>query len=138
VPRAELACGRVGDDGDVMGAQSVRLALRLLSGRAGCMAANCCTCMAWGIVPHMRRLWCSCREPSLRVRAHRPVRADLVMRGGDFLCEVETCRVRQRLVVGVHLVGNWSEMQPTGRRLDVLPVWVLTKVLTPPCPESLP
>jgi hypothetical protein len=34
-------------------------------------------------------------------------------------------------------MGNWSEMQPTGRRLDVLPVWVLTRVLTPPCRESL-
>jgi hypothetical protein len=32
VPRAELACGRVGDDGDGMATQSVRPALRLLSG----------------------------------------------------------------------------------------------------------
>jgi hypothetical protein len=31
--------------------------------------------------------------------------------------------------VGIPLVGNWSEMQPTGQRLDVLPVWVLTAVL---------
>jgi hypothetical protein len=28
--------------------------------------------------------------------------------------------------VGILLVGNWSEMQPTSRRLDVLPMWVLT------------
>jgi hypothetical protein len=40
--------------------------------------------------------------------------------------------------VGVPLVGNWSEMQSTGQRLDVLPVWVLTRVPSPPCPKSLP
>jgi hypothetical protein len=32
VPRAEIASSRVGDDGDEMAAQPVRLALRLLSG----------------------------------------------------------------------------------------------------------
>jgi hypothetical protein len=51
VPRAELACGRAGDDGDGMAAQPVRPALRRLSRSAACMAASCCTCMAWGIVP---------------------------------------------------------------------------------------
>jgi hypothetical protein len=60
------------------------------------------------------------------------------MRGEDLSCEAKTSRARRRLVVTVRLAGSWSEMQPTGRRLDVLPVWVLTKVLTPPCPESLP
>jgi hypothetical protein len=45
------------------------------------------------------------------------------------LCEAEACRAWRRLVVGVPLVGNWSEMQPTGRRLDVLPVRVLTRVV---------
>jgi hypothetical protein len=44
----------------------------------------------------------------------------------DLSCEAETCR-------GDPSVGYWSEMQPTGRRLDVLPVWVLTRVLTPAC-----
>jgi hypothetical protein len=62
----------------------------------------------------------------------------------DLSCEADTCRAsqtcraRRRLVVGFPLVGNWSEMQPAGGRLDVLPVWVLTRVLNPPCPESLP
>jgi hypothetical protein len=42
VPRAELACGRGGDDGDVMAAQLVRPALRLLAGQAVCMAASYC------------------------------------------------------------------------------------------------
>jgi hypothetical protein len=45
-------------------------------------------------------------------------------------------RARRRLVVGIPLVGNWSEMQPTSWRLDVLSVWVLTGVLSPPRLES--
>jgi hypothetical protein len=76
----------------------------------------------------------SCRELSLRVWAHTPVGAELVVRGGDLSCEADTCRARRTLVVGVSLVGelvgdaaNWP-----------LPVSVLTRVLTPPCPESLP
>jgi hypothetical protein len=60
------------------------------------------------------------------------------MWGGDFSCEAYTSHARQRLVAGIPLVGNWSEMQPTGQELDVLPVWVLTRVLSPPCPEYLP
>jgi hypothetical protein len=62
----------------------------------------------------------------------------IVVRGVDLSCEAETCCARRRLVVGIPLVGNWSEMQPTSQRLDVLPVWVLTRVFSPPCPESLP
>jgi hypothetical protein len=54
----------------------------------------------------------------------------------DLSCEAETSRARRRLVVGIRLVGNWSEMQPTSRRPDVLPVWVLTRVLSLPRPES--
>jgi hypothetical protein len=37
VPRAELACYRVGVDGDLTAAQSSRAALRLLSGPAACV-----------------------------------------------------------------------------------------------------
>jgi hypothetical protein len=37
---------------------------------------------------------------------------------------------------GTPLVGNWSEMLPTGRKHDVLPVWVLTEVLGLPRLES--
>jgi hypothetical protein len=121
VPRAVLACGRVGDDGDVMATQPVRPALRLLSGQATCMAASCCTCMAWRIIPP--RASVAVLAPC--VLAHVPVGA-------------ETCRARRRLVVGIPLMGNWSEMQPTSRRLNVLLVWVLTRVFSPPCPESLP
>jgi hypothetical protein len=74
----------------------------------------------------------SCEVETSRVRRR------LVVRGGDLSCEAETCRARRRLVVRIPLVGNWSKMQPTGRRLDILPVWVFTRVLSPPHPESWP
>jgi hypothetical protein len=100
VPRAELACGRVGDDVDVMVAQPGRPALRLLSGPAVCMAASWCICMAWGFVPP--RVMAKVLAPQARATCHGPCtsqsRGELV-RGGDLACEAETCRVRQRLVV---------------------------------------
>jgi hypothetical protein len=147
VPRVELLCGRAGDDGNVMATQLVRPALRILLGRATCMAASCCTCMTWGIIPPCA----SMVVLALCVRAHVLAGAGLLVRGGDLSCEAEICRARQRLVVeaetsrarwrlvvGIPLAGNWSEMQPTDRRPDVLPVWVLTRVFSPHCPESLP
>jgi hypothetical protein len=112
VPRAELACGRVGDDGDVMAAQLVRLALRLLARRAACMAASCCTCMTWRFVSP--RASVAMLEPCVWVYA--PVGTELVVRGGDLSCEAETCRARRRLSSSGKLVGdaaNW----PKTRRL---------------------
>jgi hypothetical protein len=59
-------------------------------------------------------------------------------------CKAETSHARRRLVrggdlsEGIPLVGNWSEMLPTGRKHDVLPVWVLTGVLSLPRHESWP
>jgi hypothetical protein len=101
VPQAELACGRVGDDGDVMAAQPVRPTLRLLAGWAACMAASCCSCMTWRFVPPLASV--AVLVPC--VRAHAPVGIGLLVRGGDFscevrlvvqdgdlLCEAETCR----------------------------------------------
>jgi hypothetical protein len=123
VPQAKLACSRVGDDGDGMVAQPVRLALRLLSGPAACMAAICCISMAWGIVP-----------PCVSMVELTPW-APAVCHG-PHISRGRTCRARRRLVMRIPLVGNWSDMQPTGRRLDVL--WVLTGVLSPPRPESWP
>jgi hypothetical protein len=117
VPRAELACSRVGDDGDVMAAQPVKLALRLLVGRATCMAASYCTCMTWRFVPPLALV--AVLVPC--VRARTPVGTGLLMRGGDLSCEAESSRVRRRVLVRggdlsceVPVVGNWSEMQPTG------------------------
>jgi hypothetical protein len=58
---------------------------------------------------------------------------------------VETSRARRRLVVrggdlleGVPLTGNWSEMLPSSLEHDVLPVRVLTRVLSLPHLESWP
>jgi hypothetical protein len=85
VPRAELACGRVGDDGDVMATQPVRPALRPLPGWVACMAASCCTCTMWGIVP-----------------PHGTCAARL----GPRTSRDWTSRARRRLIVGVPLVGN--------------------------------
>jgi hypothetical protein len=57
--------------------------------------------------------------------------------------ELGGARARRRLLVqggdlseGIPLVGNWSEMLLTGRKHDVLPVWVLTGVLSLPRLES--
>jgi hypothetical protein len=79
VPRAELACGKVGDDGNVMAAQLVRPALRLLAEWAACMAASCCTCMTWRFVPPHASV--AMLEPCVWI--HTPVGAGLVVRGGD-------------------------------------------------------
>jgi hypothetical protein len=122
VPRSELECGRAEDDGNVMAAQLVRPALRLLAGRAVCMAANCC------ILYDVEIRSSICVGGVARV-----------VRPGPRTSQGRTCHARRRLVVqggGFPLVGNWSEMQPTGQRLDVLPVWVLIGVPSPPCPES--
>jgi hypothetical protein len=109
-------------------------------------AASWCACMAWRIGPP--RVVVEAFVPQARAvcRGPRPSRSrgelawDVV-----FSCEVETCRARRRLVVrggdlseGVPLVGNWSKMLPTGREHDVLPVRVLTGVLSPPRLESWP
>jgi hypothetical protein len=82
-------CGRVGDDGDGMAAQPIRPALRHLSGSAACMAANCCICMTWGIVPPHASVvvLASCAI------AHAPVRA------GGRSSEAKTSRARRRLLV---------------------------------------
>jgi hypothetical protein len=79
----------------------------------------------------------TCRGGGARAPGLNRSREELV-RGGDSSCEAETPRARQRLFGGIPLVGNWSKMLPTGRKYDVLPVWVLTGVLSPPRLESWP
>jgi hypothetical protein len=104
VPRAELACGRVKDNGDGMATQPVRPALRLLSGLAACMATSWHICMAWGIVPPCASVvvlapWARtvCHGPRTSRSRGRSCEAEtsharwrLVERGGDFSCEVQT------------------------------------------------
>jgi hypothetical protein len=102
VPRAELACGKVGDDIDGMAVQLDEPALRPLSGPTACMTASWCICMTRGIIPP--RVLVVVLAP--RVMAHSPVgvgkssceeepshaRRRLVVRGADLSCEAETCR----------------------------------------------
>jgi hypothetical protein len=97
VPRAELACGRARDDGDGMAAQLVRPALRLLSGGAACMAASCCTCMTWEIVPPRA----SVVVLAPHAMAHVPVGA------GGWLCEAETCRGDPSCKEPIGDAANW-------------------------------
>jgi hypothetical protein len=117
VPRAELACGRAGDDGDGMAAQLVRPALRLLSGSAACMAASCCICMARGIIPPhvsvvvLAPLACAACHGPCTSRSRREV-----VRGRDFSCEVETSRGDPSCRELVGDAANWSE---TGRLASV-------------------
>jgi hypothetical protein len=110
VPRAKLACVRVGDDVDVMVAQLGRPALRLLSGPAACMAASWRICMARVVIPPHVIAKVLAPQAVPHVMTHSPVRV------GGSSCEVDTCRARQRLVGGDppcgELVGdaaNWSE-----------------------------
>jgi hypothetical protein len=92
VPRAELAYGRVGDDGDVMAARLVRLALRLLAGRAACIAASCC------ILHDVEIRSSTCVSGSASESTHQS--------GLDLSCEAETCRARRRLSSSGKLVGD--------------------------------
>jgi hypothetical protein len=112
VPRAELACGRVGDDGDVMAAHLVRLALRLLVGRAACMTASYCTCMTCEFVPPHALV--EMLEPC--VWAHTPVGTGLVVQGGDLACEAETCRGGSS---SGKLIGDAASRPKTGRLASV-------------------
>jgi hypothetical protein len=59
------------------------------------MAASCCTCVMWRFVPPHASV--AVLVPC--VWAHASVGTGLLVRGGDSSCEVETCRVRRRLVV---------------------------------------
>jgi hypothetical protein len=156
VPRAKFVCGRVGHDANGMAAQPGRPALRLLSKPTAFMAANWCICMARGVIPPTRHGKGARASGSRRVSWPTHGVGGELVRGGDLLCEAETCRARRRLVVrdgdlsgeaetcrarrrlvvGILLVGNWSEMLPTGRNRDFLPVWVLTRVLSLPHLES--
>jgi hypothetical protein len=55
VPRAEFACCRVGDDGDLTAAQLGRAALRLLSGPAACAGRQLVYLHGMGNWPPTRR-----------------------------------------------------------------------------------
>jgi hypothetical protein len=97
-----LACGRAGDDGDVMAAQLVIPASRLLARRVPCMAASCyilcdveirSSSRIDGVARVVRPGPRTSRSQTCRARWR------LVVRGGDLSCEAETCHARWRLVV---------------------------------------
>jgi hypothetical protein len=91
VPRAKLACGRVGDDGDGMAAQPGRPALRLLSGPAAYVGRQLVRLHGVGnrsptrrgggvrAPGSHRRSWPTPQSESEEARAVRR----LVVRGGD-------------------------------------------------------
>jgi hypothetical protein len=102
VPRVELACCRVRDDGDVTAAQPSRAVLMLLSGPAVRVDRQL-VCFHgvgnWspthtgedvGISGSRRVSWPT--PQSERGTAHANKRH--VVRGGDLSCEEETCRAR--------------------------------------------
>jgi hypothetical protein len=76
------------------------------------MAASCCTRMAWRIVPPRA----SVAVLAPRVWAHVSVGDGLVVRGGDFSCEAETCRGGPS---SGELVGDAANWPKTGRLASV-------------------
>jgi hypothetical protein len=89
------------------------------------MAASCCFHMTWRFAPSCASVvtpelcvWALRTSQSWTCRARRR----LVVRGGDL-----SWPRRRR----VPLVGNWSEMQPSGQGLGVLRVRVLMKICMP-------
>jgi hypothetical protein len=99
VPRAKLACGKVGDDVDGTAVQPGRPALRLFSGPAACMGRQLVYLHGAGNRSPMRhsrgiRAPGSCRvswpTPQSELGGARAGRR-LVVRGGYLSCEEETC-----------------------------------------------
>jgi hypothetical protein len=84
------------------------------------MAASCCIRMTWRFAPPYASV-------VVLVLCVWPMHQS----GTDLSCEEETCRGGSCSGKLVRDAANWPK---TGR----LPVWVLTRVPSPPCPESLP
>jgi hypothetical protein len=117
VPRAKLACGRVGDDVDGTAMQPSRPALRLLSGPAACMGRQLVPLHGAGNRSPMRRGGGSHASGSRRVSwptsqsdlGGARARQRLVVRGGDLSCEAETYRGDLSCGELVGYAANWSE-----------------------------
>jgi hypothetical protein len=108
VPWAELACCRVGDDGDVTAAQPSRAVLRPQSGPAARVGYQLVCLHGAGNRPPTRRGEGVCVSGSCRVAwPCLSQRRRLVVRGGDLSCEAETARRGS--------LGNWSERLPNGQ-----------------------
>jgi hypothetical protein len=101
VPRAELACCRVGDDGDLTAAQPSRAALRLLSGPAARAGRQLVHLHGMGnrsprVIVGVFTPWDHATWFGLRLGRRRR----LLIRMSSLSCEAETCRVRRRLIGG--------------------------------------
>jgi hypothetical protein len=124
VPRADLAYGGVGDDGDGMAVQLIRPALKLLS-RPAAHAGRQLVCLHG-----VGNRFPTCRGEDARALGSRRVswpmlqselgteaEASCARRGSS--CEAETCRARCRLVGGGpsvrELVGDVLNWSGTGR-----------------------
>jgi hypothetical protein len=91
VPRAKLACNRVGDDGDVMVMQLSRPALRLLSGPAARAGRQLVRLHGVGNWSPTRRGGCVHVSGSHRVSRPTPQSGSGV--------EAGACRARRRLIL---------------------------------------
>jgi hypothetical protein len=140
VPRVELARCRVGCDDDLMAAWLNRAALMLLSGptaRVGCQLVRLYGMGNRRPTRRSGRVHVSGSRHVVRFASWSEaesarVNKQLVVRGGDLSCEAENGRR------GFPLVGNLSEKLSTSREQEVLPVMVLTRVLSPPRLEPCP
>jgi hypothetical protein len=97
-----FTCGGVGDDGNVMVAQPIRPALRFLSGAGRQL-----------LFLHDVEIRSSTRVggDARAVRLGPRISRGQTSRARRILVVAGACRTRRRLVEGVPLVGNWSEMQ---------------------------
>jgi hypothetical protein len=93
VPRAKLACGGVGDDGDGMAVRLSKPALRLLAGPAARVGRHLVCLHGAGNRSPTRRGGDVRVKGSHRVSRPTPQsESGKLTRGGDLSCEAETCR----------------------------------------------
>jgi hypothetical protein len=111
VPRAELACGRVGDDG-CDGRAAGQTSIKALVG-VSCLHG--CQMLYLHDVGNRSstRVGGGARDVRLGPRASRGrtscARRRLVVRGGDFSCKAETCRGDSSSGELVGDAANWSK-----------------------------
>jgi hypothetical protein len=159
VQQSELVCCRVGCDGVLMAVQLSSVALCPLSKMSApaCHQLVClhgmgnwhptrCNGGSRALVWH-HVMWVAPWSETGTARANKQV-----VGGGDSSCEAEAGHARRRLVVrgedlsckektcrrSFLLVGDLLEKLPTSRKQEILPVMVLTGVLSPPYLESWP
>jgi hypothetical protein len=99
VPRAELACGRVGDDGDGMAAGQAKI--KALVG-VSCLHGHQLLYLYGVGNRSSTRVGGGARVVSFRCASGLTRQSEPILS-----CEAEICHARRKLVVGIPLVGNW-------------------------------